>query len=241
MFDKRLCHARLEAAGVEVPRALPAIVGGWDELRAAMEASRMRRVFVKAAHGSSASGVVALAVQGEKVAARTTVELVREGGEVKLYNSRKVRRYGDAADVRTIIDALVREGVHVEEWIPKANLNGLSCDLRLLVIAGRARHAVVRTSETPLTNLHLLNPRGDLEAFTAMLGEERWEALRGLGEAAARAIPGTFYAGVDLCVARKLKRMAVLEANAFGDLLPRVMVDGRDTYTAELDAVLEAA
>ncbi len=42
-----------------------------------------------------------------------------------------------------------------------------------------------------------------------------------------------------MAVARGLKRTAVLEVNAFGDLLPRVEVAGQDTYTAEVAAVLE--
>ena len=44
--------------------------------------------------------------------------------------------------------------------MPKAGLAGHVFDLRVVVIAGRARHAVVRMSRGPMTNLHLLNRRG---------------------------------------------------------------------------------
>lgn len=240
MFDKAACHARLEAAGVNVPRAIPGVTS-FDDLRARMSEARLGRVFVKPAHASSASGVIALAVHRDKVAAHTSVELVREGGEVRLYNSLKVRRYGRVEDVACLVDLLAREGVHVEGWVPKFSLEGKACDLRLVVIGGRGRHAVVRTSSSPLTNLHLGNPRGDLELLIARLGEERWRAAQALAEAAAAQFPTALYCGVDVCVAKRSGAAYVLEVNAFGDLLPRVTVDGRDTYGAEIDAVLEAS
>lgn len=70
MFDKRRCHARLLAAGVPVPPALPE-VGGYAALRAGMAEAGWGRVFVKPAHGSSASGVVALQAHGRRVRAVT--------------------------------------------------------------------------------------------------------------------------------------------------------------------------
>ncbi|MBL4843915.1 MAG: STM4014 family protein [Planctomycetes bacterium] len=238
MFDKPLCHAACLEAGVPVPPAIRG-VQSYADLRAKMAEAGLRRVFVKPAHASSASGVVALATKGEKVAAHTSVELVREGSEVRLYNSRKIRRYGKETDVAAIVDALGPERLHVEAWIPKSKLEGLSCDLRCVVIDGRAKHTVVRTSKTPLTNLHLKNPRGDLPSFQARIGGERWLALQASCEAATAAMGDPLYAGVDVCFTRDLKGHYVLEVNAFGDLLPRVMFEGQDTYGAEISAVLE--
>ncbi len=239
MFDKPRCHARCEELGVPVPKGLGS-PDSYAALREAMKAAGLRRVFVKPAHSSSASGVIALAVQGAKVAARTSVELERgPDGEVRLYNSRKIRRYSKELDVALIVDTLCREGVQVEEWVPKASLEGKTCDLRIVVIGGRAQHTVVRTSESPMTNLHLKNPRGDLETFKSLVGEEGWTRVRRTAEQAAEAVAeGAIYAGVDVAVARGLGRDAVLEVNAFGDLLPRVLVDGRDTYAAEIHAAL---
>ncbi|HBP23124.1 MAG TPA: hypothetical protein DEA08_35795 [Planctomycetes bacterium] len=243
MFDKPRCHAACEAAGVPVPPALPGPIGSYAALREAMAAASLPRVFVKASHASSASGVIALATHPKdprKVVATTTVELVRQEGQLLLYNSRKIRRYTREADVAAIVDALCREGVQVEAWLPKLRLGGKSSDLRCVVIGGRASHVVVRTSESPLTNLHLLNPRGDLEACQAQVGPEAWQRAMEACEAACAAVGAPLYAGVDLCMTRKGER-AVLEVNAFGDLLPRVLVDGRDTYQAEVAAALAAA
>ena len=43
--------------------------------------------------------------------------------------------------------------------------------------------------------------------------------------------------GRDLLVAPGFRQFAVAEVNAFGDLLPNLLHDGRDTYSAELAEV----
>jgi hypothetical protein len=52
-----------------------------------------------------------------------------------------------------------------------------------------------------------------------------------------RCFPGSLYAGIDLLIANGFRKHAILEVNAFGDLLPNVLWNGRDTYTAEIEAV----
>jgi hypothetical protein len=113
-------------------------------------------------------------------------------------------------------------------------------DLRVVVIAGRASHVVARTSRTPLTNLHLGNARGDLPAIRAAAGEERWAAAMRTCERAAACFPGSLHVGVDLMFAPGFAEHAVAEVNAFGDLLPNLLVDGRDTYAAEIAALAGA-
>lgn len=124
MFDKPACHARLAAAGAPVPPA-PGVVRSYNDLVARMADARCPRVFVKLAHGSSASGVVAYQTNGRLHQATTTVEMVRDaGGELRLYNSRRVRTYRDPTEIAVLIDALSRRRVHVERWLPKAGLGG---------------------------------------------------------------------------------------------------------------------
>jgi hypothetical protein len=237
MFDKRSCHARLLAAGVPVPRALGAI-HGFDELLAAMEQGRCQRVFVKLAHGSSASGVVAYQTAGGQHHATTTVEAVGSDGGLRLYNSRRLRTSTDPREIAVIVDALCRHGVHVEQWLPKAGISGRTFDLRVVVIAGQARHTVVRLSRGPMTNLHLLNTRGELSPVIARMGPAAWEATRRSCEAAMAAFPASLYAGIDLLIASDFRRHAILELNAFGDLLPDLLWDGDDTYTSEIRSTL---
>jgi hypothetical protein len=94
-------------------------------------------------------------------------------------------------------------------------------------------------SRSPFTNLHLGNKRGDLSAIIARLGEPAWRAALRTCERAAAVFPGSLHVDVDLLVVPEWKRHPVLEANAFGDLLPGVLCNGMDTYVAEVRAVVQ--
>ncbi len=240
MFDKIACHRRLAAAGVPVAAGLPpqgaGLIGGFDELEARMTAAAADRVFVKLAHGSSASGVVAVRRGRGGWSAVTSAELVRGGGGVSLYNSLKLRRYADDDDVRALIDALALHRVHVERWLPKASLGGRALDLRIVSVAGEPRHTVVRTARSPLTNLHLGGRRGDVAAVRRLCGSERWAAIQATVRQTAAAFPDTLMTGQDVLIAPGGRSHAVLEVNAFGDLLPGVTHRGQGTYAAQIAA-----
>jgi hypothetical protein len=109
-----------------------------------------------------------------------------------------------------------------------------------VVIAGQARHVVVRMGKGPMTNLHLGNQRGDLSAVLAGMAPEAWQAARQTCERAAAVFPGSLLLGVDLLIAPDFRDHAVLEANAFGGLLPGALSEGEDTYEAEVRAVLRS-
>ncbi|MGC0373102.1 STM4014 family protein [Streptomyces sp. SAI-229] len=252
LFDKRRCHAVLDAADVPVPGSPTSgpdavRVTGWDDVRTVMREHRMPRLFVKLAHGSSASGVLAVeASGGGRVRATTSVELAGNG---RLFNSLTVRRYEREQDIAAVVDALAPDGLHLERWLPKASQRGRAADLRVVVVAGRATHAVVRTSASPLTNLHLGGTRGDLDAVRDAVGAAggRWADVLAVCERAAACFPRTLCVGVDLLPAVGWRRFAVGEVNAFGDLLPRLTglpgsgAEGLDTYAAQVAAVLRRA
>jgi hypothetical protein len=233
LFDKPLCQRRLDAHGVPVPPVL-GTVSGYDELRGLLEATGERQVFVKLPWGSSASGVVAFRLGRDRVQAVTSVEMAATASDVRLYNSLRVRRYEREADVRTLLDALGRDGLHVERWLPKAGFDGMSFDLRIVVIAGTPRHMVMRTSRGPLTNLHLGNCRGDVDRLIRSIPPDRWHAVLATCRRAAAVFPACLYLGLDVLLTLGWRTHAILEANAFGDLLPGVLHEGRDTYAAEI-------
>jgi glutathione synthase/RimK-type ligase-like ATP-grasp enzyme len=240
MFDKRRCHARLAAAGVPVPPALPS-VGGYAELRARMAEAGWSRVFVKPAHGSSASGIVALQVAPSRIKAVTAAARDAHG---VLHNSLRVRSYETEPEVAALVDELAPDGLHVEAWLPKASISGRTFDLRVVVIAGTPTHAVVRTSHHPMTNLHLGGARGDLPAVREWLGERTWRRALEICTRAAACFPGSLMVGVDLLTGIGGRRLAVAEVNAFGDLLPRLTglpgsgAEGLDTYATQVASAL---
>lgn len=241
LFDKRLCHARLAAAGVAVPRSptsgdtRPGT--GWPEVREQLR--EMRRAFVKIAHGSSASGVLALEAHPRgSLRATTSVELTPAGA---LHNSLRVRRYRGESEIAAIVERLAPDGLHIEQWVPKSTLHGRAADLRIVVVAGRATHIVVRCAAVPITNLHLGGSRGDPAAARDAAGDN-WAGALELAERAAACFPATLCVGVDLLPTHGWRRFVVGEVNAFGDLLPGVaglpgtFAAGLDTYAAQVTA-----
>jgi glutathione synthase/RimK-type ligase-like ATP-grasp enzyme len=231
MFDKLLSQEHLRKAGVPVP-SLFGLVNGADEVFRLLEESGAKRVFVKPRHSSSASGVVALQVSGERVLATTSVKM-KKG---KLFNSLKLSRYESREEVTELLDALGAENLMVEKWFPKATLNRRVTDFRVLVISGRARHVVARASRSPITNLHLGNARGDLDLIRDLIPTKTWELAMASCEKAAGCFPECLYVAVDLMIGANLESVAVAEVNAFGDLLPNLFSEGEDTYEAEIRA-----
>lgn len=259
MFDKRACNARLAMAGVPVPAALAEPPTSWEHLRALLAEVGWNRVFVKPCHGSSASGVIALqfgaalsrpeaaagsaalstgsaALSAGPVGRLAATTSVRQVGD-RLFNSLRIRTYRDESQIAEIVDRLAPDGLHVERWFPKAGMDGAAVDLRVLTISGRPSHVVVRRSTSPMTNLHLGGGRGDLAALRAAAGPLYDQGLAACA-AAARCFPGSHQVGVDLMLGSGWRGIAVAEVNAFGDLLPGLLVDGRDTYAAQIHDLL---
>ena len=238
-FDKLATQERLLEAGVPVAQNL-GICPDFAGLQLRMKEAGLRRIFLKPCHSSSASGVVALETDGvNRWQATTSAILTRTEGEPHLHNSLRLQRLREPDAIRQLVDAVCRERALAERWIPKASIGGRTYDLRILVIAGTAAHVVVRTSHSPITNLHLGNERGDPAAVRHRLGAAKWAAAMETASAAAGCFPACHYLAVDLLVNSNHRKFAVAEVNAFGDLLPRVQWQGRSTYGAELAAWLE--
>jgi len=228
-FDKLATHEVLRKAGVPVPPA------------AAIDGSES--AFIKIRHGSSASGVVALTVRGSRRRAVTSVEMVRGADGIELYNSLTVRTYLRDSDIDDLLGVLALDGLHGEQWVPKLRVLGQGCDLRVVTVGGRATHVVVRSSASPMTNLHLGGQRGDVASFQASVGEKRWLAILELAESAASCFPGVHCLGIDVLPGAD-GIDCVGEVNAYGDLLPNLMGlpgtsgEGVGTYGAQVRSLI---
>lgn len=246
-FDKQRCHSRLQAAGIPVPRRLP----GWSSPRGAadgvdallenMRRERMPAVFAKPVHGSSGAGV--LAVQAHPRDAQRLVvraAMVRDAAGV-WRNSTRIGAFRDR-EARELIAAMLPFGLHVEQWVPKIQQDGRFADLRVVVVAGKATHAVVRTSPGVITNLNLGHGRGDLDVLRRELGS-RWDEVLVAAEQAAALWPDTLMLGIDVLVPARGGRPLVLEVNVFGDLLPNLPAlhpPHGSTYDVQIAAIQKA-
>jgi hypothetical protein len=225
LFDKTACAPVFEAAGVPFPATI--VAASFEELRARMTAPR---AFVKLTCGSSAS-CIALYDREEKWLF-TSMEIDR----ARLYNSLKPRRYRDRRSIERLMAFLFREGAHCEECVPKATSEDRYFDLRMLVIDDEVPFTVMRKSPHPVTNLHLGGVRGTMEELEALVPAPTLEAARASCVAVRRQFE-VLHLGVDVMITDDLKGHCVLEANAFGDLLPNLQNDGRDVWDWQLQAI----
>jgi hypothetical protein len=232
MFDKRFCHRLMKDAGIRVPRGLPPI-HSFDHLLAEMKKNGIPSVFIKLAHGSSAAGTVAFQKAGPRMRAITTAEVVENGQEVRLYASRKIRTLFDAAKIEKLINALCRHRVHVEHWLPKASQDGSLFDLRVIVIGQKVERIVMRCSQSPMTNLHLLNSSSDHLKLRMAMSKAQWQSAMATCLAAKACFPESLYAGVDLLIEPNFHH-AVLEINAFGDLIIKNPVESMNPFFKEI-------
>jgi glutathione synthase/RimK-type ligase-like ATP-grasp enzyme len=237
-FNKPECQLWLQKQLVAVPHRLAGF-SHYDELVALMNIHGLHKVFIKPAHASSASGVIAFRKARQRVQAVTSAEMVQTPNGLQLYNSLKVRTYTSEQEIAALINQLVPEKMFAEEWLPKATLQGRYFDVRVLTIGGKARHTVIRTSSNVITNLHLGNRRGNMDEFIAAIGNDKLHEIKQLAEQAAACFANSLYMGIDILLTADHKRTVVLEVNAFGDLLPGLLHDGETCYEAQINAMIK--
>lgn len=233
LFDKRRTSRRFHAAGLPVPEFLEEVPSSPDALLEAVRERGWRQVFVKPAMGSSASGVLLVSVTARSAQIRTSLEW----DAPRFFNNLRLSHYRTAPEVRRALAFVLEQGAQVERAIPKATLAGALFDCRVLCIAGEPRFVVVRQNEHPITNLHLGGWRGDLEALKAAMPKGAWEAAMQTCRNVA-ALYRSLHVGLDVMFEPGLERHRVIEANAFGDLLPNLTLDGLSVYGWEIREAL---
>jgi len=229
MTDKLACQRHLAAHGVAIPGLLGP-VHGYEHLQSLLHAHQLDRVYLKPRYGSSASGVVAYRRnKAGRQQATTSANLSRADGQTRLFNVKRMARYESEHDIAALVDALAAQQLYGEAWLNKPRCGDSHYDLRVVTLAGKPAHRVARIGKQMMTNLHLDNRRGDA---SGLLNTADLAALEDTAAQAARAFPASHVTGYDLVVRHGQAR--VLEANAFGDLLPGLLWQGIDTYTAQL-------
>ncbi|WP_429236216.1 STM4014 family protein [Janthinobacterium lividum] len=232
MTDKLACQRHLAAHGIAIP-ALLGPVHGYDHLQSLLHEHQLDRVYLKPRYGSSASGVVAYRRnRAGRQQATTSATLSRADGQIRLFNVKRMARYETQHDIAALVDALAAQQLYAEAWLNKPRCGDSHYDLRIVTLAGQPAHRVARIGDRMMTNLHLDNRRGDA---AGLLNAADMAALEAASALAARAFPESHVTGYDLVV--RQGQAHVLEANAFGDLLPGLLWQGADTYKAQLTHV----
>jgi hypothetical protein len=234
MTDKSIARERLLAAGVPVPDG--ALAPPTPEmLRELMEARRWSQVFVKPRWGSSGAGVIALRRSAHRSQAEERAETTLRLGPGGLANHKRLCVHRDRAAIDALLAPILADGAIVERWIPKLGTARGPFDLRLLTIAGELRHRVARVGRGTITNLHLDAGRLDVDEALEDAPLGTFAAVVRVCEQAAAVFSDCLYVGVDLALDQEF-RPWVLEVNAWGDHLPRLLDRGVESYDAELAA-----
>lgn len=237
MFDKRYTHHILSSAGLPVPRRLaePEAIPDYNTLRDVMAQERIYRLFIKLASGSGACGVIAYQVNpitgAESAVTTIGVENYLRRPPI-FYNVKKLMNYKERQVIRQIINWLLEQGAHVEQWIPKASYRDRTFDIRQLVVAGKACHSIARVSRTPITNLHLNSDRMSLDEIG--LSDNLQAAVRQCAEQTLSVFPRSTVAGIDVLLSSGSYRPYVLDVNPFGDLLYHSHYEGHEPYEWEM-------
>ena len=159
--------------------------------------------------------------------ATTTVEMVRAGGELRLYNSRRSAATTDAARGRRADRcALPGGGAGRAVGAQGRRSTGSAFDLRVVVIGGAGRARRRPDEPEPDDEPAPAEPPGRPRAVRSRMAAEAWEAAMRACERAAAVFAGLPVRGRRPVIAAGFRRHAVLEVNAFGDLLPGVTSRG---------------
>ncbi len=234
LFDKRRTSRRFRSAGIPVPEFLDEVPATPDALLDECRARGWRQVFVKPSMGSSASGVLLVDVGPKGAEIRTSLEW----DEPRWFNNLRLSHYRTRADVTRALGFVLSLGAQVERAVPKAQLADAFFDCRVLCIAGEPRFVVVRQNRHAITNLHLGGWRGNVEALKARLEPGAWDRAMETCRKVA-SLYRSLHVGLDVLFEKDFVNHRVIEANAFGDLLPNLTLDGRSVYRWEIDEAVK--
>lgn len=239
LLDKRACKKTLMRAGIPVTEELDIInlqagetayvaVDRAEYLLEIMRQQRVSQVFIKPVYGSGAAGVSAFRYQpktGRMALYTCAVGKQQDCGRTeydgridgRLLNTKKLRRYSEPDEIRGILDRILQMGCIIERWYAKAEYEGMSYDLRVVMQEGRMDYLLARLSNGPITNLHLNNH--PLEVEKLGLSDKVLEAVQEVCRRSMECYPGLRSAGIDILLEKGSLQPRVIEMNAQGDLI----------------------
>ena len=228
LLDKRNCKEKLQSLGIPVTQAINQHVNGWQQLLEAMERCHISQVFLKPVRGSGAAGIAAFRYQrqtGRMILYTCGLEDPATG---RLVNTKRLRRFTDRDQVLSLLDRLLQLDCIIERWYPKAQHQGYSYDLRVVVQEDQVDFLLARLSKGPITNLHLNNH--PLKIRELGLPLKVLENVEDLCRRAAGCYEGLRSAGLDILLEKESLRPRVIEMNSQGDLIYQDIYDKNRIY-----------
>ena len=235
MTDKLACAQTLQEAQIPTPEIQLAATNP-DAFREQLQRTGRHAVFVKPRWGSSGAGVLAFRKSGAREQITTTAQLA----DGVLWNEKRLHVYRDSASISVLLQTILSDGAVVQRWIPKAATSGGPFDVRVLMIAGQLAQRVARVGNGAITNLHIDAKRMSAEEALDSVGPHVADRVYSVCQQVADSFPGQLVLGIDVMV-DAAGRPFVIECNAWGDYLPKLLHHGQDSYDSQVHAMFGTA
>ena len=226
-LDKKETKEVLMDKGLKVTPMLPS-PQSFDELRQLL-ADCGRGCFLKPRYGSGAGGIMAIRYQPNrnKWVVYTTLRQV----DGVIHNTKRINRLSVEKEIIPLAEAVIQTEAILEEWIPKAQLQGENYDLRVVCRESEMDYIVVRCSKGSITNLHLNNKAHWWNELS--LSEEVRQQIYFQCQEAVQSLD-LQYAGVDVLIERGTDIPYIIEVNGQGDHVYQDMFAHNSIYTQQI-------
>lgn len=226
-LDKKETKEVLMDKGLKVTPMLPS-PQSFDELRQLL-ADCGRGCFLKPRYGSGAGGIMAIRYQPNrnKWVVYTTLRQV----DGVIHNTKRINRLSVEKEIIPLAEAVIQTEAILEEWIPKAQLQGENYDLRVVYRESEIDYIVVRCSKGSITNLHLNNMAHWWNELS--LSEEVRQQIYFQCQEAVQSLD-LQYAGVDVLIERGTDIPYIIEVNGQGDHVYQDMFAHNSIYTQQI-------
>ena len=226
-LDKKETKEVLMDKGLKVTPMLPS-PQSFYELRQLL-AGCGRGCFLKPRYGSGAGGIMAIRYQPNrnKWVVYTTLRQV----DGVIHNTKRINRLSVEKEIIPLAEAVIQTEAILEEWIPKAQLQGENYDLRVVCRESEIDYIVVRCSKGSITNLHLNNKAHWWNELS--LSEEVRQQIYFQCQEAVQSLD-LQYAGVDVLIERGTDIPYIIEVNGQGDHVYQDMFAHNSIYTQQI-------
>ena len=226
-LDKKETKEVLMDKGLKVTPMLPS-PQSFDELRQLL-ADCGRGCFLKPRYGSGAGGIMAIRYQPNrnKWVVYTTLRQV----DGVIHNTKRINRLSVEKEIIPLAEAVIQTEAILEEWIPKAQLQGENYDLRVVCRESEIDYIIVRCSKGSITNLHLNNKAHWWNELS--LSEEVRQQIYFQCQEAVQSLD-LQYAGVDVLIERGTDIPYIIEVNGQGDHVYQDMFAYNSIYTQQI-------
>ncbi len=226
-LDKKETKEVLMDKGLKVTPMLPS-PQSFDELRQLL-ADCGRGCFLKPRYGSGAGGIMAIRYQPNrnKWVVYTTLRQV----DGVIHNTKRINRLSVEKEIIPLAEAVIQTEAILEEWIPKAQLQGENYDLRVVCRESEIDYIVVRCSKGSITNLHLNNKAHWWNELS--LSEEVRQQIYFQCQEAVQSLD-LQYAGVDVLIERGTDIPYIIEVNGQGDHVYQDMFAHNSIYIQQI-------